>query len=156
VTEDLDELQRQLEDYGAHYAPRAATLAANLVDSAFIAWDHRSPRCRAANDALGCAWFDEVDCYSDRDQVAFPAAVERLGLAAREGGAGAPGQGHVLFDARGRAAIRILAPGRSSDDPGAHHWYYSHSLAIGKCLACVKRERRAQQKLERREMAQQR
>eukprot|EP00594_Rhizosolenia_setigera_P014163 CAMPEP_0178966900 /NCGR_PEP_ID=MMETSP0789-20121207/17198_1 /TAXON_ID=3005 /ORGANISM="Rhizosolenia setigera, Strain CCMP 1694" /LENGTH=442 /DNA_ID=CAMNT_0020652255 /DNA_START=861 /DNA_END=2186 /DNA_ORIENTATION=- len=51
-----------------------------LVDTAFIVYDMRSENCRKFNGDFGCSWLDEVHCYSDRDQIPFPAVLSYSGL----------------------------------------------------------------------------
>jgi hypothetical protein len=56
------------------------TLSDGLIDSAFIVWDRRSDRCRTFGADLACTWSDESRCFSDRDQLSFPAALAEMGL----------------------------------------------------------------------------
>ena len=76
LTDDVAAMERQVAAYAARYAD--ADLALGLIDSAYVARDLRSRRCRDFNEALGCAWFDEIACYSDRDQLSFPRPAPRL------------------------------------------------------------------------------
>lgn len=127
---------------------RDEELSLGLVDSAFVARDLSSPRCRRFNAALGCAWFDEIACYSDRDQLSFPYALRRLGLAASTSTASTtttstsrgPGKDPVFFRRQNADPIALVVPpGRPFKGQGpAFHWYYTHALAVGKCLACVR------------------
>ena len=55
-------------------------LSLSLIDSAFIGWDLRTPVCRDFIAELTCTWADEVQCYSDRDQVSFPHVMRQLQL----------------------------------------------------------------------------
>ena len=50
-------------------------LSLNLVDTAYFARDYTSPRCRALNARLACAWFKEIHCFSDRDQLSLPSQL---------------------------------------------------------------------------------
>merc|ERR1711927_124510 len=48
----------------------------------------------------------------------------------------------VVRSDRGSPVALILPPGRPSRGDGpVLHWYYTHALAVGKCLPCV-RDRR--------------
>ena len=53
---------------------------APLVDTAFIVYDMRTPKCEEFNANLGCSWLDEIHCYSDRDQISFPVVLANSGL----------------------------------------------------------------------------
>lgn len=100
----------------------------------------RRPRCRSFNRAANCAWFDEIDCYSDRDQLAFPPALARAGVRAVLSAGGDV----AVVDAAGALTATILAPG-GPDDPtaAARHWYYSHAVAVGRCRKCYRALRKA-------------
>ena len=39
-----------------------------------------SEKCRNFNADLGCTWFDEIHCFSDRDQVSFPYAMASMDI----------------------------------------------------------------------------
>ena len=134
-----------LEAQAARYldARGDAALAPGLIDSAHIARDLASPRCRAFNEALGCAWFEEIRCHSDRDQLSFPYALGALGLAAAA--PARPAEDPVFVGRRGEPPLALVVPpGRPRRGEGpAFHWYYTHALAVGKCLACVKHRRDA-------------
>lgn len=118
--------------------PRQAPTEEDEKPRRYIARDLRTPRCRAFAAALGCAWFDEVVCWSDRDQLSFPYALQRLGLAASYPATAAVDE--VVFRAAsGRPAAIVLPPGRPPRAKrAALHWYYTHALAVGKCLPCVR------------------
>ena len=153
LTDSTDALERQAAAYAAS-APEAA-LSAALVDSAFVARDLRSKRCRDFHAALGCAWFDEIVCHSDRDQLSFPIALRRLGLTSRRPWAL---DAVVEFERAGDdAPLAVIVPPGGRKQPsfhwcappsppsfaaasfyGLHPRYYTHALAAGKCLACIK------------------
>jgi hypothetical protein len=72
LTDDVAALEAQLATYSA--AADDAALSAALIDSALVARDLRSPRCRRFHAALGCAWFD-----AGRDAVVFNSTSTYLG-----------------------------------------------------------------------------
>jgi hypothetical protein len=51
-----------------------------MIDSAFIVWDLRTDRCKEVVATISCTWFDEIHCYSDRDQISFPYVFVKMGL----------------------------------------------------------------------------
>jgi len=52
-----------------------------MIDGALIATYFGSERCRHFNALFGCAWFNEIQCYSDRDQLSFAYTLTRaLGI----------------------------------------------------------------------------
>jgi hypothetical protein len=57
-----------------------SSLDSGLIDSALMAWDMRTERCREFNQRLSCTWLDETQCYGDRDQVSFPQAFRSMEL----------------------------------------------------------------------------
>jgi hypothetical protein len=57
-----------------------SSLDSGLIDSALMAWDMRTERCRKFNQRLSCTWLDETQCYGDRDQVSFPQAIRSMEL----------------------------------------------------------------------------
>jgi hypothetical protein len=79
VTDSVDTLMEQCKTYQSLDLP-GAELDRGLIDSAFIVWNQRSKRCRDFNAKLACTWSDEIQCYSDRDQISFPYILQRLGL----------------------------------------------------------------------------
>ena len=135
VTDSEDALRAQVRAYaregGAAAEPERSRA---LVDSAYLAFDRRDERCRRFHAALGCAWFDEVHCFSDRDQLSFPVALAKLGVRARGDAAAepyVPGRtSRLLSDARGRPTAYIVAPGTKPGQKGAMHWYYSKAVAL--------------------------
>jgi hypothetical protein len=56
------------------------SLDSGLIDSALMAWDMRTERCRKFNKRLSCTWLDETQCYGDRDQLSFPQALRTMKL----------------------------------------------------------------------------
>ncbi|KAL7570777.1 hypothetical protein ACA910_014407 [Epithemia clementina (nom. ined.)] len=46
-------------------------LDSTLIDSAVLAWDLRTDRCRDFVSQLLCNWLQEIACFSDRDQLSF-------------------------------------------------------------------------------------
>ena len=139
LTDNVRAVEAQMGAYVREHGSPA--LSRDLIDSAYVARDLRSPRCRSFNAALGCAWFEEITCWSDRDQLSFPYALRRLGLSATAPRRPALDSAVVRSD-RGSPVALILPPGRPSRGDGpVLHWYYTHALAVGKCLPCV-RDRR--------------
>ena len=139
LTDNVRAVEAQMGAYIREHGSSA--LSRDLIDSAYVARDLRSPRCRSFNAALGCAWFEEITCWSDRDQLSFPYALRRLGLSATAPRRPAFDLAVVRSD-RGSPVALILPPGRPSRGDGpVLHWYYTHALAVGKCLPCV-RDRR--------------
>jgi hypothetical protein len=133
VTSDVNSLLVQIRDYErwARTAPSAAGAASSLtlIDSAFFVMDLSTRRCTNFNQALGCAWFSEMACYSDRDQVSFPMAVARtLGISPLNGaGKSSP------WDSADKEATYILGDQHNDPlvtivSPTAHHWYYVDRL----------------------------
>jgi hypothetical protein len=132
VTSSVDTLRAQISAYDewASTAPPAAATASSmtLIDSAFFAMDLSTQRCADFNLALGCVWFSEMACYSDRDQVSFPMAMARgLGLGPLEMDNGklspwmGPEETYVLGDKHNNPYATIVAP-------TGYHWYFVHKL----------------------------
>jgi hypothetical protein len=129
VTSTPSTMQAQLRAYDewAGTASRAAAAASSmtLIDSAFFAMDISTQRCADFNLALGCAWFSEMACYSDRDQVSFPMAMVRaLGLSPLAMGDGmlrvpwtGPMTTYILGDQQRNPYVVIAAP------TDYHHYY---------------------------------
>lgn len=71
-------------------------------------------------------------------------ALRKLGLAAAAA-PGRPGKDAVFFSRGADAAVALVVPpGRPAKGVGpAFHWYFTHALAVGKCLACVKHKQDA-------------
>ena len=91
VTSNATELERQCNYYmhKEQMERNVTTINVNddvmsldhgMIDSAFIAWDFRSERCRSFNSNLTCTWLDEVQCFSDRDQVSIPQVLKSMNL----------------------------------------------------------------------------
>jgi len=84
VSDSLDFIQSQCEIYqnmhGDHNFNSGNSYQDTLVDSAFIVYDMRSKMCRKFNGDFGCSWLDEIQCYSDRDQISFPQVMASLDI----------------------------------------------------------------------------
>ena len=90
------------------------TLSDHLIDSALIVWDLRPKRCREFNSALQCKWFNEIDCFSDRDQVSFPYVLYQMKLRRHEL------KSHALFvDAANNNMVHIVDK--------RCHWYFTEN-----------------------------
>uniref|UniRef100_A0A7S3VZB0 TOD1/MUCI70 glycosyltransferase-like domain-containing protein n=1 Tax=Emiliania huxleyi TaxID=2903 RepID=A0A7S3VZB0_EMIHU len=74
TTDSIDLLHKQVHAYTDEKAA-SVELEGALIDSAFFLQDQTAPQCRAHNAELGCTWLNEVACFSDRDQLSFPAVV---------------------------------------------------------------------------------
>ena len=89
-------------------------LSEYLIDSALIAWDLRPRRCSNFNFALLCSVLDEIDCYSDRDQVSFPYAMHKMNLRRVKR------RNHVIFvDAVNDTIVQIV--------DNRCHWYFTEN-----------------------------
>ncbi|KAL7556446.1 hypothetical protein ACA910_000005 [Epithemia clementina (nom. ined.)] len=55
----------------------APALDSTLIDSAILAWDLRTDRCRDFVAQLLCTWLQEIACFSDRDQLSFGYALQQ-------------------------------------------------------------------------------
>eukprot|EP00959_Pyramimonas_sp_CCMP1952_P186519 3900374-Pyramimonas_sp.AAC.1 len=51
-----------------------------MIDSAVIAWDMSSERCRDFNTKITCTWLGEIECFGDRDQISFPEVLRAVGV----------------------------------------------------------------------------
>ena len=78
-TDSVNIVQQQLHAY--HSSPDFVDngMSTNLIDSAFFIRDHTHAYCRTTSASLGCKWYDETMCYSDRDQMSFPMTIHALG-----------------------------------------------------------------------------
>jgi len=95
------------------------TLSDHLIDSALIVWDLRPKRCREFNVALQCKWLNEIDCFSDRDQVSFPYVLYQMKLRRYEL------KTHALFvDATNNTVVQIVDK--------RCHWYFTENAE--KCI----------------------
>jgi hypothetical protein len=85
-----------------------------LIDSALIVWDLRPKRCSEFNLVLQCKWLNEIDCYSDRDQVSFPYVLYRMHLLRLEH------KNHALLvDAANSTMVQIVH--------SQCHWYFTEN-----------------------------
>lgn len=118
VTDSTQTLLQQCRSYQERNVQGTVSLDRGLIDSAFIAWNQDSEKCRDFNQNLACTWSDEVRCMSDRDQISFPHVLQRLGV--RESNISITERGSYnslyLVDKRDRLMVRILK--RSC------HWYF--------------------------------
>ncbi len=131
VTDSRDAVREQVKTYMRETGNASHELSLNLVDSAYIAWDLGPPRCRRFNAALGCRWFDEIACFSDRDQLSFPFALHAVGARYREPPAAGASEPHLLYDPAGAPVVNIIpAAGAANDASPLRHWYYSRSVAV--------------------------
>lgn len=55
VTDSVDTLLEQCNTYQSHELP-GVSLDRGLIDSAFIVWNQKSPRCKDFNAKLACTW----------------------------------------------------------------------------------------------------
>ena len=127
VTDSRDAVRKQARTYITE-TNNSIDLSRNLIDSAYIAWNLRSERCSAFNLALGCRWFSEILCFSDRDQLSFPYVLSKLGRHTMS--SGPVGDGGVLVDATSAPVVNILPPGSSGQNNRLMHWYYSRGVAL--------------------------
>ena len=118
VTDSTDTLLQQCRTYQAHALP-GVSLDRGLIDSAFMVWNQQSSRCRDFNAKLACTWSDEIQCYSDRDQISFPYVLGRLGV--RESSSSkwknASRNNIYMVDNNDKALVQILR--------SRCHWYFS-------------------------------
>jgi hypothetical protein len=117
VTDSVDTLLEQCKTYQSYDLP-GSSLNRGLIDSAFIVWNHNSDRCRHFNAKLACTWSDEIQCYSDRDQIAFPYILQRMGLKESTSSKwkNATRNNVLMVDKNDKVLVQIL---RSQC-----HWYY--------------------------------
>jgi hypothetical protein len=83
VTDSARNLITQCDAYLQHVYLKEGNIEAmnqGLIDSAFIIWNQRTPKCREFNSALRCTIMDQIQCHSDRDQVSIPFALYTMGL----------------------------------------------------------------------------
>ena len=55
-----------------------SVLDPGMIDTAFIAWHFRQPQCVERMARLQCEILNQLHCYSDRDQIAFPYAIGQM------------------------------------------------------------------------------
>ena len=60
--------KKNINDLGDWILP---ALDSTLIDSAVLAWDFRKDHCRQFVTNLLCNWMNEIQCFSDRDQLSF-------------------------------------------------------------------------------------
>jgi len=80
-TADHDEVRKQC----SHYLQLGTdnnriSLNSGMIDSAVIAWDMSSERCRDFNTKITCTWLGEIECFGDRDQISFPEVLRAVGV----------------------------------------------------------------------------
>ena len=127
TTDDVTLVERQIDAYFVGKGSNAKRgLQLSLIDSAFFVRNHQTAECAAFNAQLGCAWLNEVSCYSDRDQLSFPAVVSStLQLATRDVPAaqlfGRNAKDRLFRDRSGKPCLAVLAPQRGAQPL---HWYY--------------------------------
>lgn len=85
VSDSLNILPKQCREYYARHKNRTDSKGAifhkhPLIDTAFIVWNMEVDVCRQFNANFGCTWFDEIHCFSDRDQVSFTTVLASSGL----------------------------------------------------------------------------
>mmetsp|Transcript_8094 Transcript_8094/g.10307 ORF Transcript_8094/g.10307 Transcript_8094/m.10307 type:complete len:338 (+) Transcript_8094:104-1117(+) len=71
LTDSFTALDEQLKFY-ADSSRNFETISTYLVDTAFFARDSSSARCRQIIARLNCHWFEQIACFSDRDQFSLP------------------------------------------------------------------------------------
>eukprot|EP00968_Pinguiococcus_pyrenoidosus_P013315 scaffold1213_cov256-Pinguiococcus_pyrenoidosus.AAC.8 len=75
LTDSLEALCEQAE---AYIADDGEDVGVNvMIDGAMFLLDYSTPRCKDFSTVLSCSWFNEVQCYSDRDQMSFPYVLTR-------------------------------------------------------------------------------
>lgn len=121
VTDSTTALLQQCKFYRQHDASNknnTVALSRGLIDSAFLVWNHDSPKCRDFNRKLACSWSSEIRCFSDRDQISFPYVLQQMGLKESEISKASKGADSNLYlvDDENDLMVRIL----KSDC----HWYY--------------------------------
>jgi hypothetical protein len=80
-TDSREAIQLQCDYYQKlNSTSYGSSLDSGLIDSALMAWDMRTERCRKFNQRLSCTWLDETQCHGDRDQVSFPQAIRTMEL----------------------------------------------------------------------------
>ncbi|KAG7337162.1 DUF616 domain containing protein [Nitzschia inconspicua] len=82
VTDSIDSVAQQCLAYVQQATTEAAMelLHQNMVDTAFIIWNHGSNECRDFSNQFRCSLLDQIHCHSDRDQVPFPFVLQQFGL----------------------------------------------------------------------------
>ena len=124
VTDNQQAIRTQTRSY-VKETNNSAHLDDFLIDSAYIARSLGTQRCRQFNAALGCYWFNEIQCFSDRDQLSFPYVLHKLGAYApsyRDPG--------ILLDKNSQPIVNILEPGtKFVAATSLLHWYFSTAVA---------------------------
>ena len=125
VTDSASAVRTQVRSYTME-TNHSAHLSDYMIDSAYMAWNYRAPRCRRFNAALGCWWLYEIQCFSDRDQLSFPYVLHKMG--ARWPSYTDPG---ILIDHNSRPVVHIIEPGTKFEaEDSVLHWYFSTAVAI--------------------------
>jgi hypothetical protein len=95
----------------------------SLVDTAFIAWDLRWAHCRQFHADFSCTWADQVQCFSDRDQLSLPYTVHSMGLQ-RKNSPGADkdhaNKNKIWMNEEGKPVLEIVK--------SSCHWYLNKTL----------------------------
>jgi len=94
------------------------SLDRGLIDSAFMVWNQYSPHCPDFTARLACTWSSEIQCGSDRDQIAFPRVLQKLGLkeSLESQNVNNVEQSLYLVNDSGTTMVHILK--------SACHWYF--------------------------------
>lgn len=142
LTDSMQALQSQVDYYLREVDDHALSQA--LIDSAFFVRDLSDQGCRDFNARLGIAWYYQIECFSDRDQISFPfVLVASLKLVRHAPPFPANSTWWTDQTRPDMPLVRIAPPGSPTDSHTSLHWYYSHRLAVGKCLTCQRRIRKA-------------
>mmetsp|Transcript_14618 Transcript_14618/g.55266 ORF Transcript_14618/g.55266 Transcript_14618/m.55266 type:complete len:118 (-) Transcript_14618:605-958(-) len=106
-----------------------------MIDGAMFLLDYSTPRCKDFSTVLSCSWFNEVQCYSDRDQMSFPYVLTRaLGIQPSETVPIKKFDPPVVRDRWGNPMVLIIPVYDRLEDreklwKGMTHWYFSTYVA---------------------------
>ncbi len=132
VSDDIKILAHQCQKYmdESYFAScDVPSLDEGMIDSALIAWNMKSSRCRDFAAEFLCTWSDETQRHSDRDQLSFAKAFSLLQL--REiGNNPDPQHNHRVFGKprdNGRSVSPVFFFVK-----GDCHWYYGKG-SVGNC-----------------------
>jgi len=125
VTDSVGALLLQCHFYSNERRELGVSMDRGLIDTAFMVWNQDTAKCREYNARLACTWSDEIQCHSDRDQIAFPKALGHSGVreSASSEGKNASVNHLYLEDDSGDVMVKIL---RSNC-----HWYFG---SLDKCI----------------------
>ena len=102
------------------------TLDLGLVDSAFLVYNVANPKCRDWNAEFDCSLLDELHCHADRDQLAIPYVLYRMGLRVEVVGdimpEGDPQQVHAP-----KQHLQLVLPSSGDDDDEKHYNQISYT-----------------------------